>query len=323
MFNMNTRFTHVTTPFSAGAVQDLLRNDNLIGVRPEDAAESKIGFSATIPGYNYDLVYSILASDNYQILFTDIHMGYGVINEDFWANREAVVYDYLETGNRNINNGADDVYLEPASHEIIEKTQDSISKIRAAAEAGDTIVIWYESNGNGRCDFEFVVSQLSDIDCDIIEVRLPARKLIIEDCDEDAWKTNDAGPFYYWGHLEFADMTAEMKDVHVMTSEEKEQYITEWEVLGSHDYDLRIEVSGELIGMNSSEYDSEIINDLPYGEFVKSDVVMKLFQEYSHKIDEVFFWSNYIDSLVERGVLERLRKHESGFAWDCILRVRT
>lgn len=323
MIDMNTRFLHVTTPFSAGAVQDLLRNDNLVGVRPEDAAESKIGFSATIPGYNYDLVHEIIASDNYQIQFVDLHTGYGVLNDDFWANRERIVYDYLETGNRNINNGADDVYLQPASHEIIDKAQDSIIKIKEAAEAGDVIVIWYEANGNGKCDFEFILSHLKNIDCDIIEVRLPARKLCIEENDIDAWKTDDVGPFYYWSHLEFADMTAEMKDVHIMTPEEKEHYIAEWEVLSSHDYDLRIEVSGELMELNASEFDDEVINDLPYGEFVKSDVVMKLFQNYSHKIDEVFFWSNYIDSLVERGVLERLRKHESSYTWDCILRIRT
>lgn len=131
-----------------------------------------------------------------------------------------------------------------------------------AAKSGKPIRIWYSSNPASLCGLMYVMSEISEFDCDIMLV------CVSDGCGEYGAISE--------GVIDPEDIPSLAEMSYIITAEERNVLTQKWKMLCSQADCLRINLNGEVTSVPASFYDSFILAAIPQGDVSGGDIIARV-----------------------------------------------
>lgn len=127
---------------------------------------------------------------------------------------------------------------------------EAILKLRSVKK-NDTVRIWWSDIASEICGFYYSMSLLWESECSIISVKMPFLN-----------KMTNADIIYNWGTqmIEPEEWNTLLDNERIITPNECKKIAHYWESLENTDSPVRIQLNGNLLGVDENFYDSFILD---------------------------------------------------------------
>lgn len=179
---------------------------------------------------------------------------------------------------------------------MVETARAGLARIRAAAEAGEAIRVWYSQNPDELCGFCHLMTELPG-GADVRAVGLPTCEAF------DDHVTTYTG----WGEVHPGHLADFLHQERVLSPTEHWFFSGQWKLLARENAPLRAVVNGRLMGVGADFYDGFILRELGRAgeEFQEARLIGDVLGRYQFGISDRLV-AMRIEEFISRGMLTPL-----------------
>jgi len=227
-----------------------------------------------------------------------MYLGYGAINpEDFMKSREKWFC--------KIYPGCSKMTLK----RIAAKERQCFNRIMKIARREKELRVWCANNPNSRCGLYHLAYSLQGFDCKIFVVEMPA---------EVGFR--DVGWDKGWAEADCEDVVNCLPLQREIDEVERNMYIRAWEKLVDENFELRVNIDGELASVAEDYLDNEILSRALVDKDIKLGHLVGVALGKSSHYMTAGFAESRIEAMVDKGIITVV-KRDCDNNYNTILRV--